>query len=252
MLIRKKPLKMVSLPTIFTRKLETIYMSKYYLSIFFLLIIPAWLTSQKTYVSTKDSDAKAISALNKIKSKYTAANQQITSTFSLKMEFPGQSTRLEKGTMIQSGNKFNLDLKEMGIINDGKSIWFINKKQKEVQINDYSKDSNQGIVNPVEFMNNYNPKSYISRIVTDDPNSGKQMDVIEIKPVNRKTEFSKARITLGKVSGELVKMELFNKDGSRHTLTISKTSFSKTINSGAFTFNKTKFPGYHVEDLRIN
>jgi outer membrane lipoprotein-sorting protein len=91
-------------------------------------------------------------------------------------------------------------------------------------------------------MNNYNPKSYISRIVTDDPNSGKQMDVIEIKPVNRKTEFSKARISLGKVSGELVKMELFNKDGSRHTLTISKTSFSKRLIREPLRSIKLSFP----------
>ena len=34
---------------------------------------------------------------------------------------------------------------DMGIINDGKTVWFINKKQKEVQINDYVKGSSQGL-----------------------------------------------------------------------------------------------------------
>jgi len=168
------------------------------------------------------------------------------------MEFPGQSTRLEKGTLIQSGNKFNLDLKEMGIINDGKSVWFISKKQKEVQINDYSKDAGQSVINPVSFLNDYNSKSYISRLLMEGLKDGKQVDIIEIKPVNRKTEFSKARITVTKGTNQLVKMELFNKDGSHHTLNVSKTQFSKQVSPASFTFNKARYPGYHVEDLRVN
>ena len=47
-------------------------------------------------------------------------------------------------------------------------------------------------------------------------------------------------------------MEIFNKDGSRHTLNVSKTTFGKPGSATVFTFNKSKYPGYNVEDLRVN
>lgn len=207
---------------------------------------------KNTYSAAKDSDAKAVSILNKIKTKYSSASQQITSAFSLKMEFPGQSTRLEKGTMIQLGPKFNLDIKDMAIINDGKTVWFVNKKQKEVQINDYVKGSNQGIVNPADFISQYEQKSFVAALTFEGAQSGKQVQIIECKPVKKNTEYSKARITVNKATNELIAMEIFNKDGSRHTLNVNKTTFAKAGSTTAFSFNKAKYPGYNVEDLRVN
>ncbi len=207
---------------------------------------------KNTYSTAKDSDAKAVSILNKIKSKYTSASKQITSTFSLKMEYPGQSTRLEKGTMVQLGPKFNLDIKDMAIINDGKTVWFVNKKQKEVQINDYTKGGNQGIVNPADFIAQYEQKSFVAALTFDGAKSGKQIQIIECKPVKKNTEYSKARITVNKTTSELIGMEIFNKDGSRHTLNVTKTLFAKAGSPATFTFNKAKYPGYNVEDLRVN
>lgn len=228
-------------------------MNRYFFLFIAVMITSFGLQAQKnTYSSAKDSDTKAVATLNKIKSKYVSKTQQITSTFSLKMEFPGQSTRLEKGTMIQLGDKFNLDMKDMGIINDGKTVWFINKKQKEVQINDYTKGAGQGMVNPAEFIAQYDQNSYIAAVTFDGAQNGKQVQVIEVKPVKKNTEYSKARITVNKATNELITMEIFNKDGSRHTLNVSKTTFAKAGGNVAFTFNKAKYPGFTVEDLRVN
>lgn len=218
----------------------------------FITALSVSFAQKNTYSTAKDSDAKAVSILNKIKTKYTSASQQISSVFSLKMEFPGQSTRLEKGTMIQLGPKFNLDIKDMAIINDGKTVWFVNKKQKEVQINDYTKGSSQGIVNPADFIAQYDQKSFVAALTFEGAQSGKQVQVIECKPVKKNTDYSKARITVNKATNELIAMEVFNKDGSRHTLNVSKTTFAKAGSTAPFTFNKAKYPGYNVEDLRVN
>lgn len=143
-------------------------------------------------------------------------------------------------------------MKEIGIISDGKTVWFINKKQKEVQINDYSKDISQGMVNPAEFIMQYNPKSFISAVTFNGPKNGKQIMVMEIKSVERKVDYSKVRVTVNKATNELMEMELFNKDGSRYTLNMTKTTFSKSDANTAFVFEKAKYPGYNIEDLRVN
>ncbi len=226
-------------------------MSKFFLTIS-LLICGMPLFAQNTYTSAKDSDPKSVATLNKIKAKYSTAGQQITSSFTMKIDLPNQAARLEKGTMVQSGSKFNLNMKEIGIISDGKTVWFINKKQKEVQINDYSKDISQGMVNPAEFIMQYNPKSFISAVTFNGPKNGKQIMVMEIKSVERKVDYSKVRVTVNKATNELMEMELFNKDGSRYTLNMTKTTFSKSDANTAFVFEKAKYPGYNIEDLRVN
>ena len=218
----------------------------------FVLFCGSSLFAQNTYTSAKDSDAKSVVALNKIKAKYSTAGQQITSVFTMKIDLPNQAARLEKGTMIQSGNKFNLSMKDMAIISDGKTVWFINKKQKEVQINDYSKDVSKGMVKPADFIIQYRPKTFISAVTIHGPKNGKKVMVMEIKSVDRKVDYSKVRVTVNKATNELIEMELFNKDGSRYTLNVSKTTFSKTTSSSSFGFDKSKYPGFNVEDLRVN
>ena len=46
-------------------------------------------------------------------------------------------------------------------------------------------------------------------------------------------------------------MELINKDGSKYNLTITKNMIAKAASQSLYTFNKAKYPGYQVEDLRI-
>jgi len=228
-------------------------MIRYFVCISFFIGLYLNAYSQATtYNSAKDSDKKSVAILNKLKSFYNSSTNQITSSFNLKMTFAGNKSRLEKGTIVQSGNKFNLVLNDMSIVNDGKTIWVVNKANKEIQINDNTGGSASGTFNPTDVVRLYDSKKFVSVCTFDGTQTGKSIQIIELKPLDKKTEYSKARITVNKVNGSLSKVELFNKDGSRYDLTINKTISSKSVNSANFAFNKASYPGYNIEDLRIN
>lgn len=204
-----------------------------------------------TYNSAKDSDKKSIAILNKLKAIYTNTTKQVTSSFNLNMNLPGNKTQLEKGSIIQLGNKFKLDAKSISVINDAKTVWIINKTNKEIQIHDNISGSASGPFNPTDIIRMYDQNKFISVCTFDGVKNGIGIQTVELKPVDKKTTYSKARITTLKSNGNLSRIELFNKDGSRYDLTILKTSFSKA-NSNIFTFSKTSWSGYNVEDLRVN
>lgn len=206
----------------------------------------------KTYNASKDSDSKSKAILKKLQAFYNSSNNQVTSSFQLKINLPDKNTRLENGTIIQSGNRFNLKLKDMTIINNGKAIWLINKVNKEVQINDYTPGNNGGTFNPTDVIRMYDPVKFVSVCTFDGKQGNSSVQIIEIKPLDKNTDYSKARLTVNKSNTSLSKIELFNKDGSKYFLTISKTSVSTKANNTNFVFQKSAYPNYHVEDLRIN
>ncbi|MBK6448259.1 hypothetical protein [Candidatus Brachybacter algidus] len=72
-------------------------MNRFICSLIVIFITSLSLTAQKnTYSTAKDSDAKAVATLNKIKTKYSSASQQITSVFPLKWNFQVKAQDLKK------------------------------------------------------------------------------------------------------------------------------------------------------------
>jgi outer membrane lipoprotein-sorting protein len=216
-----------------------------------LLNITAY-SQNKTYNSSKDSDAKSQAILKKLQAFYNNNARQITSSFQLKIDLPDQNTRIEKGTIIQSGTKFNLKVKEMTIINNGKALWMINKTNKEIQINDYSPGNTGGTFNPTDVIRMYNPSKFVSVCTFDGKQGNSMVQIVEIKPLDKNADYAKARITVNKSNTRLTKIELFNKDGSKYYLTISGTTISNKPVPSNFVFNAANYPKYHIEDLRVN
>ena len=106
-------------------------------------------------------------------------------------------------------------------------------------------------MNPAELVSMWDNKNFVVVCVFDGTKDGKQVQIVEVKPLNKKTEYAKAKITVNKSNGQLSAMELINKDGSKYNLTITKNMIAKAASQSLYTFNKAKYPGYQVEDLRI-
>ena len=50
----------------------------------------------------------------------------------------------------------------------------------------------------------------------------------------------------------VAQMKVFSKDGSRYTLKIIDIRANMNYTSDVFAFDESKYPGIHVEDLRID
>ena len=219
----------------------------------FLLAVffsPFLISGQSTMSSKKDNDPKAKAILDKLKKQYDSY-KSMEVKFDLVMEFPNQPAENQKGTVIQDGKKFNVKMNDQEIYSDGKTVWVYLKKNKEVQIS--NADENDGdMLSPKQMLRLYEKGNYVYAIVEERTENGKKVADIEFKPLDKKTEYSKMRLTVDKSANKMLSLRIFSKDGSKYTLKVSDIIPNKTYEPGIFAFNPKAFPGVHIEDLRID
>ncbi len=225
-------------------------MQKLFLPFLLLLIAPELFA--QNFTTGADSDPKAKSILEKMRQKYEAY-PLLEAAFTLTFEIPEQPVETQKGTLIQKGEKYRLNLNDRTIVSDGKSVWLYVPKNKEVQINDVDDETEEGtITSPSDLFRAYEWKNYVYALLNEFAENGRVIQQIEFKPISKDSDFSKIRLTLDKKSLDVVRIKSFSKDGSRYTLTVGKLTTSGTVTPAAFTFSKSECPDCHFEDLRID
>ena len=104
-----------------------------FLSAFFLLTV-GYAQTNNQMVSPSDSDPEAKLLLDKMRNKYQNY-RSIQANFDLALAFPNQPVENQKIEILQSAEKYRLEMPGRTIISDGVSIWMILHRNKEVQIN---------------------------------------------------------------------------------------------------------------------
>lgn len=206
---------------------------------------------QSTYTSKKDSDPKAKSILDKLKKQYDGY-KTVEINFAMDLELPGKPTENQSGTVIQDGKKYQLKMKDQEIYCDAKSVWVHLKKNKEVQISDFDAAETSAIMSPKQMLTLYEKGEYIYAIIEERKISNTTFTDIEFKPVSKKSEFTKMRLTVDKNSNKIISLRVFSKDGSKYTLKINDLKSNKKYDPAIFTFNPKAVTGVHIEDLRID
>jgi len=221
---------------------------------FFLLLFSCFAvtTFGQDYTKASDNDPKAKAILDKMRKKYEAY-KTLEAEFTLDIELPEQPKESQKGKLIQQGEKYRLNLGGRTLVSDGKSVWLYIQKSKEVQINDVEEDAEEGsISSPKDLLKAYAWKDYIYVLSNEFTENGKLVQVVEFKPISKSSDYSKIRLTVDKKTSDVVSIKSFTKDGSRHTLNLTKLTPNKPTPSMTFTFSKSECTECHFEDLRVN
>ena len=152
------------------------------------------------YSSAADSDPEAKVILDKIKKQYLSYNS-LEAAFTLDIEIPEQGKEVQKGKIAQQGEKYNLQLGSQSVISDGTAIWLILQNNKEVQINDIPEPGeDDSILSPQSLFTFYEKGNFVYIMANEfvDKASGKVVQQIEFKPLDRDSEYSKLRAHGGK------------------------------------------------------
>lgn len=204
----------------------------------------------KDYTKASDSDAKAKAILDKVRKKYEGYNS-MEMAFSLDMEFPEQPKQTQKGKVARQGKKYRVEMPAQSLISDGSAIWVIMPGNKEVQINPMPDPSEtDNMLSPETLFSFYTKGKFAYVLVNEYAQGGKVLQQIEFKPLDKNFDYSKLRMEVDKKTNEVSSVKAFGKDGSRFTLTVSEVIPNKAFADNYFIFDKAKYPGYHVEDLR--
>lgn len=203
-----------------------------------MLLTVAWHNS-------KAQDPKAGAILDAMSKKYKAMT-----SFQAVFTYTAESGNVKeslKGDVTVKGPKFRLKLAGQEVFNNGQTISTYIKETNEVNISNYDPADND--LNPSRIYTIYK-KGYKYLFVEEMKEGTKVYEVVELTPENKASQVKSVRISVDKKDKSVKSWRITNKDGKRTTYKMDKFTPNAKISDAYFVFDKGKYPGVEVIDLR--
>ncbi|AMM51499.1 cell envelope biogenesis protein LolA [Rufibacter sp. DG15C] len=197
--------------------------------------------------ASAQKDPKAEQILDAMSKKYQAM-KAFKATFSQTLE--SQNAKVKEtinGDITVSGNKFRLAVAGQEIINNGTTIWTFMKKENEVNISDNDPDEQE--LTPNQIYTLYK-KGYKYNYSGEQKLGGETVHVIDMTPEDKTNQVFKVRMFISKKDNSIKSWQMFRKNGNRYVYTIKKFSPNPVLPANHFAFDKAKYKGVKVVDLR--
>lgn len=193
------------------------------------------------------SDANATKLIKAVSQKYNGFKSMVMDV-TLTIENLDSKTKEErKGKVMVKGNKFNVNLDNQVIISDSKSTWVYLKDANEVQINNFDPKDQWPTPDRVLKIADKDFTCYMGEKVTE---GGKSLQIVELIPINKSVSYSKIKLYINTDDNSIVRGVMFDKNAMHYTYTISNFKGNSEVGDSNFVFDKTKYPGVEVIDLR--
>jgi outer membrane lipoprotein carrier protein len=211
------------------------------ISIFFFLFLA---TAQLLFAQQDPKAAKVLDAMSK---KYQSM-KAFKASFIQTLENPSAKIKENmEGDITVSGNKFRLKMSGQEVINNGTTIWTYMKSENEVNISDNDPDEQD--LSPDKIYSLYK-KGYKYVALADEKVNGELCSVIELSPTDKSNPIFKVRMNISKKDNSVKSWKMFKNNGNRYTFTIKQFTPDVPVDATTFTFDKTKYKGVKVIDLR--
>lgn len=152
-----------------------------------------------------------------------------------------------KGKLTVKGEKFRISLPEQEVINNGVTVWTYLPEVKEVNIDNY--DKNSGDINPLKIYEIYqNDFKYL--YIQDKTEDGIACEEVDLVPEKKDAQYFKIKLLIRKKEKVIHSLTMFDKGGNRYKYTITKFVPNAVIADSYFSFDTKKYPGVEVIDLR--
>lgn len=225
---------------------------KYFSLVFTLLFLGISLSAQNNeYNKASDSDPAARKVLDKLRTKYDSY-QALEADFTMIMELPEQPKEIQKGKIARKGDSYRFEMGTQMALCDNTALWLIMHSNKMVQVNDVPdpEETASSLLSPQSLFTFYDSGEFAYQLVQEVDRGGKVIQEIEFKPLDEFADYSKLRLNVNKKLNQIESVNAFAKDGSRFTFKIDKLRPNASFPANHFTFVKSQFPGYDIEDLR--
>lgn len=155
----------------------------------------------------------------------------------------------QEGNMKVKGKRFRLMLDKNTIINDGTTLFTYSKETNEVTLSDPAEMDQE--LDPSKVFTQYE-KGFKSQFVEEKADaSGAMTQVVKLFPTEpAKKPFHTVVLTVDKAKGDPRSVQVQYKDGNVVTYTVKKFTANTEFADALFTFDKSKYPGVEVNDMR--
>lgn len=213
---------------------------------FFTLFLAAT-TALVASAQTK-SDPEAKKVLDAVSAKFrTYKAPQATFTYTVE-NAQGKALSTQKGTVTMKGSKYRVTIPGMDIYSDGRTNWNYDKNANEVTIKEV--DGAGGELTPQKLFTNFYDKDFLYKLNGEKKVAGKTVQEVELTPTNKNRPFHKVYLLVDKATKTLYSARILEKNGNRYSYTINSFKPSVAVTDAQFVFNKAKYPGVEVVDLR--
>ena len=212
-----------------------------------LFLIVALLVANLTANAQDDAKGKAIV------DKLMAAAKTWTS-FEADFSSRLQSTKdkldvKQEGNMKVKGKKFRLQLDKNTVINDGTTMYTYSKESNEVTLNDPSEMDQE--LDPTKIFTQYEKGFKVQFVEEKTDAAGTVVQVVKLFPTEAgKKPYHTVVLTVDKAKTEPKSVQVLYKDGNVVTYTLKKFTANAVLADALFTFDKAKYPGVEVNDMR--
>lgn len=182
---------------------------------------------------------------DKAKKLLDEVSNKIKSYNNISLDFTYQNGSQEgKGKATIQGEKYTVDFMGITQIFDGNKIYIINPNDEEVTIS--SNNDNQGV--SIAGLLTFYQNGYTYVWDKTQNMGGKTIQYIKLLPLNNR---SLTEIYLGidtQTKHIYNRTDVF-KNGSRIIITVNSFKTNQTLSKNHFTFTKSKYPNYYINNL---
>lgn len=157
------------------------------------------------------------------------------------------SSQVIQGNITVKGQKYRLKTGGQEIFNNGKEVSTYIKETNEVNISDYEPSEND--LNPAKVYT-FDKKGFRYTFLEEVKEAGEVYEVVELSPEKKGTQVSKVKIKVNKKDKSVKSWVITDKNGKRQSFKVIKFMPNLSVDDKYFAFDKTKYPGVEVNDLR--
>jgi outer membrane lipoprotein-sorting protein len=194
------------------------------------------------------NDPAAKKILDAVSAKFrTYSSPQAAFTYKIE-NAQGKILSTKKGSVVMKGAKYRLTMPGMDIFSDGRTNWNYDKGANEVTVKDV--DASAGEITPQKLFTNFYDKDYLYKLNGEKKEAGKILQEIELTPTNKNRPYHKVYIWIDKAAKTFYSARILEKTGNKYSYVINTFKPSTTTTDSQFIFDKKKYPGVEVVDLR--
>ncbi|MCJ1810293.1 MULTISPECIES: LolA family protein [Flavobacterium] len=192
------------------------------------------------------NEAKAKALLDKV-----AAKVKSFKTIRVDFKYNLQNTKEginqdNKGSVALSGNKYLLNFLGVTKICDGTKVYTISKEDEEISI---AKVGNEEEADTPAKMLTFFNKGFKYNWDISQTIKGKKIQYIKLIPIGSKDDRKQILVGVDLSTQLIYNTITLNKNGTKVTLLVDSLKTNETLPKNYFTFVKSKYPNYYINNL---
>jgi outer membrane lipoprotein carrier protein len=160
----------------------------------------------------------------------------------------GKVLSSKKGSVTMKGNRYRVSMDGLEIFSDGRTTWNYDKSANEVTVDNVNTAASA--MTPQKLFTNFYDRDFYYKLNGDKKVGARTLQEIELTPTDKTRPYHKIYVMVDKATNTIYSARFLEKSGSRYTYTINTMKQDAPVADAYFTFDKAKYPGVEIVDLR--